>query len=519
MSEKELTGYPSIDKPWLKYYSEEAKDIEIPDCSIYDYMLRRNIGHSEDTACLYFGVKIKYSRLLKQIEKAEAGLRGAGVRCGDIVTLSLPAMPETVYLFYAISRIGAVANFIDPRCSEDEVSFYLKESGSSILFFTDGGGDEVIKALKGANIKTSVSVSPLSSLPFSVRITERVKHGNTEKMPHGIISYEEFLKRFSPLSCNLAGGDILPDSPVLMTHTSGTTGTPKGVLLSHRILNSLSEQYDQIITYKRGDKYFSVAPPFIAFGAAIGVHFCISVGISPVLVPQFKAEEFFNMLKKYRIEHFTLVPQLLKPLIDDERPIDLSFLVTPSVGGNAIQPEFEQKVNDYLASRGCSHHLIMGYGMTEAGSSACTCKNNCTAISSAGAPLPKMVISIFEPGTDNELKYNEEGEICFSGPNIMIGYFNNPEATSQVKKLHKNGTWWIHSGDVGYMTPDGMLYVIDRLKRMLSFSDGNKILPAKIESVVNSVDGVEQCVAVGIRDQDVCRSVYAYVVLKEVNCQ
>jgi long-chain acyl-CoA synthetase len=444
MSEKELTGYPSIDKPWLKYYSEEAKDIEIPDCSIYDYMLRRNIGHSEDTACLYFGVKIKYSRLLKQIEKAEAGLRGAGVRCGDIVTLSLPAMPETVYLFYAISRIGAVANFIDPRCSEDEVSFYLKESGSSILFFTDGGGDEVIKALKGANIKTSVSVSPLSSLPFSVRITERVKHGNTEKMPHGIISYEEFLKRFSPLSCNLAGGDILPDSPVLMTHTSGTTGTPKGVLLSHRILNSLSEQYDQIITYKRGDKYFSVAPPFIAFGAAIGVHFCISVGISPVLVPQFKAEEFFNMLKKYRIEHFTLVPQLLKPLIDDERPIDLSFLVTPSVGGNAIQPEFEQKVNDYLASRGCSHHLIMGYGMTEAGSSACTCKNNCTAISSAGAPLPKMVISIFEPGTDNELKYNEEGEICFSGPNIMIGYFNNPEATSQVKKLHKNGTWWIH---------------------------------------------------------------------------
>lgn len=203
------------------------------------------------------------------------------------------------------------------------------------------------------------------------------------------------------------------------------------------------------------------------------------------------------MVKKYRPNHFTCTPSNLEYLSNDQRKIDLSMLLVPSVGGDYISCKTEEKINAYLRNNGAKHNIVKGYGMTEVSSSACTTKEGFNKQGSVGFPLVKMTISVFEPGTEHELKYNEEGEICFSGPNVMLGYYNNDEATQSTIRRHSDGRMWVHSGDIGYMDNDGFLYVIDRMKRAIKLSNGIMLLPSKIERCILELEQVSSCAVIG----------------------
>lgn len=218
--------------------------------------------------------------------------------------------------------------------------------------------------------------------------------------------------------------------------------------------------------------------------------------MADILVPQFNSHDFHKYLKKYTPEHFSCAPMSMEPLITKQNDASLSFLVTPAVGGDYINACFENKINEYLSAHGCKHQLVKGYGMTEVSSSACTTTDYCNALGSVGIPLVKMTISVFAIGTTNELTYGEEGELCFTGPNVMLGYYKNPEATAAALKRHADGQIWMHSGDIGYMTEDGHVYVVDRLKRAITV-DGQCILPAKTERVLLAYPCVEKCAVVG----------------------
>lgn len=508
MEEKKLTGYPSVDKPWLKYYSEEAIRAPIPDCTVYEYLWESNKDNFDDIALIYFGRKISYKTLFMKIDMVENALRTSGVKYGDIVTISLPSTPEVVYLQYALSKIGAIANMIDPRSDAKMLKHYLDEAESSVFIFLDKCAPIVQKVIGHTKVKMAVRVSATESLPFINFLTKLVSKPITTI---NAVSWKSFTSNKSRQNQVRDKEErILMDTPTLMTHTSGTTGLPKGVVLSHRNVNAVVHQYSVGMKHSRGQKYLCVIPPFIAFGVCVAIHLPLGLGMSVILVPQFNAQDFAKYLKKYQPEHFTCAPMSMEPLIKEQHKLDLSFLVTPSVGGDYISAEYEKRINAYLSEHGCKHLLVKGYGMTEVSSSACTTSDYCNEAGSVGIPLVNMTISVFQIGTTTELSYGEEGEICFTGPNVMQGYFNNTAATRAALKVHKDGMTWMHSGDIGYMTPDGHIFVIDRLKRTVTV-DGHMVLPSKIEHVLLKHSSVEKCAVVGNKQS----RLIAYIVLKE----
>lgn len=162
----------------------------------------------------------------------------------------------------------------------------------------------------------------------------------------------------------------------------------------------------------------------------------------------------------------------------------------------------EKKSNEFLRKHGCNYPITKGYGMTEvsAGVAGTVVENN--EIRSVGIPFVKTLISVFDPVTGEELKYNEQGEICISGPNVMLGYYNNEAATKEIKRIHSDGSVWIHSGDIGYMTKNGSIFIVDRVKKMIIRYDGFKIFPSLIEKVVMAHEAVVSCCAVGTRDKE-----------------
>jgi len=460
---------------------------------------------------IYFGKKISYKTLFARINLAENALRASGVKCGDIVTISLPSIPEVVYLQYALSKIGAIANMIDPRSDTKMLKYYLDEAQSNVFIFLDKCTPIVQKVIGQTKVKTAVCVSATESLPFIHSVNSMLKKPSATTFS---ISWKSFLSNKSQHNqVGKAEESISKDTAALMTHTSGTTGLPKGVVLSNRNINAVVHQYSVGMKHNRGQRYLCVIPPFIAFGICVAIHLPLGLGMSVILVPQFDPQDFAKYLRKYHPEHFTCAPMSMEPLIKGNHDLDLSFLATPSVGGDYISAEYEQKINAFLSEHGCKHLLVKGYGMTEVSSSACTTSDYCNEAGSVGIPLANMAISVFQIGTTTELPYGEEGEICFTGPNVMQGYFNNADATRAALKVHEDGMTWMHSGDIGYMTPEGHVFVIDRLIRAVTV-DGHMVLPSKTERVLLKHPNVEKCAVVGNK----CACLIAYIVLKNNDC-
>ena len=508
--EKQLTGYPSIDKPWLKYFSKEALTTPLPECTIYSYLWENNKDHLSDIALIYFNRKISYKQLFSQINHTEKAFLREGVKAGDIVVLATVALPETVFALYALSKIGAIADIIDPRLSASDMKACIIETNAKLFFCIDAALPNAIKAIPGTLVKNVIGMSPADSLPFLLKAGYKIK-SRVAKDKH-IISWKEFLNVAS-VEQEQYQPQISSNMPTLMTHTSGTTGKSKGVLLSHNNINGLAFQYSLGMDHERGQRYMNVIPPFIAFGVCVAIHLPLSMGMVCILIPKFEVDKFYDYLKAYKPNHFTCTPSNMDNLSKDLRPIDLSYFRVPSVGGDYISSIQEERINNYLKRHNCPVELVKGYGMTEVSSSACTTMKDCNKKESIGVPLCKMVISVFKPGTEEELPYNQQGELCFSGPNVMLGYYNNIEATSNILKVHSDGRKWIHSGDIGYMDEDGFVYVLDRLKRMIHLSNGYDLLPSIVEHVIIELPQVEACAVVGYTDEDGKTQVKAYVVL------
>jgi long-chain acyl-CoA synthetase len=194
---------------------------------------------------------------------------------------------------------------------------------------------------------------------------------------------------------------------------------------------------------------------------------------------------------------------------------DLSFLEDVLVGGDKTQPAFEEKLNKFLKNHGSDAILSKGYSMTEASSLATFSNKHVNELGSVGIPLVKTAVAAFEPGTQNELEYGQIGELCIKSTNLMVEYYNNPEETSKVKQYHEDG-YWIHSGDIGYVTNNGVVYIKDRIKRMIIRS-GFKVFPSEIEKTISNIEYVDVCAVVGIDDDIDVTAPKAYIVVNE-NC-
>lgn len=500
MTKRELTGYPSIDRPWMKYYSAEAINDPLPKCTIYELLLKNNENYLNDIALNYYGQKFTYGQLFTHIEQVARAFSALGTKAGDIVVICAVNTPEMVFVFYALNRLGAIANMVDPRTNIDGLREYIKESDANIVFTVDLAYPAIKKAIKGTSVKQIITVSPAASLPQLKQILYHVKN-KSQKFDTGVLEWKDFLS---------LGTDAVPvyapyieNTCCIMAHTGGTTGVPKTVMLSNDNVNAVTHGYQHLgIPFKRQQRYFNDLPPFIMYGLCLAVHTTLSCGLEVILYPVFDSKNFPKQFVKYKPHHFAALADHLKYLATDNiaRNIDLSNFITAAIGGDSVSCELELQVNEYLRSHGCKYEVVKGYGMTELAATAVSSCHNANAIGCVGIPLVSNTIKIVEPDTRKELGFNQVGEIYISGPSIMLGYYKNKKETSETIVLDENGVQWIRTGDLGYINHDGLLFHKGRIRRIyMTTYEGQpaKIFPILVEDVINHSLFVSECSVVG----------------------
>lgn len=514
-TEKKMTGFASIDKPWLKYYTEEAINAPLPECTIYEYLWENNKDHLDDVALIYFGKKITYGELFKNIDKTARAFSAIGVKNGDMVVICSVATPELIYSMYALNRLGAAANIIDPRTNTKLILRFIEESKAKAILSIDKCLPKVKIICETGFAGAVIMLSAKDSLPFIKKALYSVKDKENIKLG---VSWQQFIangKKTEYLS-----QPYKRKNPATVIYTSGTTGTPKGAILTDDTLNTIAFQYRILgADYNRTQKFLDVMPPFIAYGVACGLHMPLSLGLTDVIIPMLNPDELDRLIVKYKPAHYVGVPSHYEKLAQSPKmkKFDLSFWESAGAGGDTISESTEQRINEFLISHGSKYPVAKGYGMTELGSAAVTCHGNVNKLGSVGIPHCKTVVSIFKPDTEEELSYNTEGEICFCTNAMMIGYLRNDVETSKVIKMHSDGKRWVHSGDIGYIDEDGFVFIKGRIKRIIVRSDGHNVWPGQIEDVLMQLPQIKSCCVVGAKSKSITSGVIptAFIVLND----
>lgn len=520
MGQKKLTGYPSIDKPWLKYYSEEAINAPLPEGSLYEYMTHCNIGREQEIALNYFGKQITHHQLQKNIDRCSKALISCGVKKGDYVSLCLLTIPEAAYLLYAVNKIGAVCNFLVLNASEHDLHEQIAACKSKLVVAMDMVMPKIVAASKETDVKHIVSLSVAESMPLPMSVLLRIKSKNTE-LSKNVCLWKTFLRNGT--SSSIPDVKVKADDPAIIEYTGGTTGSPKGVLISNRASNSFSLNHssaDTVLFFKQGQRYLDILPPFYAYGIFSGMHMPLCIGMENILAPDPSPKLFPKLLIKYRPNHFSCGPLHIDNMMGYPKlqKANLSFIQTAAFGGDKVSREWEEKATNFLTSHGSPYGLSNGYGMTE------TCGAFCLTMHKVRKMIPyaKNNIKTIDIDTGKELKYGEAGEICVSGPTLMLGYYKHPKETADVI-VEENGIRWMHTGDLGYITEDGALIISGRIKRIL-YSVGAdqvpyRIYPMQIESVLSKHPSVKKCSVVGRKDGERGYLPIAFVVLDSSESQ
>lgn len=510
-----MTGYPSIDKPWLKYYGDDVRTLEVPGKTSYEYMWENNKDHGKDIALCYYWRKISYKELFDNIKSVAKSFVAIGIKANDVVAICAVTTPETIYAFYALNYIGATANIIDPRTNIDRLIDYLKKSETRCIVAIDQCRPIAEKLMDEEVCKSAIIFSTTNSL-------NPLKKINMKKNLHmdNMFEWNKFLELGIEKKVEMTMYE--KGRCAAIVYTGGTTGIPKGAMLSDDTFNVIAFQYKHIgIHYNREDNFLNIMPPFIAYGIVCGIHMTLTLGLTNVIIPLLDTRKLDKLVIKYRPMLMLCVPTHYEILSHSKKlkTKDLSFLKIPGCGGDGINVKLEQQLNYFLTEHNCPSDIAKGYGMTEVGSAAVACRGKVNKEGSVGIPHCKTIVSVFNVETMEELMYGEEGEICICTEAMMNSYLGMPDETQHVIKTHADGTKWVHSGDLGYMDEDGFLFIKGRMKRMIIRPDGHNVFPLQIENAIMEHDDVENCAVVGKKDEYVENGKWpvAYIVKKNTS--
>ena len=514
------TGYPSIDRPWKKYFTEETKSLSVPHKTVYEELKECSWRYQNNIALEYFGKKINYKSLFQNIDKTAKALKAAGVQKGEMVSVCLPNTPEAIYLVYAINRIGAIANMLDVRCGEKALKEALVDAKSKLLICLDSTADKFEKNLKETSIKEAVVVSPLNSLPaLSQLIAKTFKKELRVKKSPIFMPWRQWVQKGIHYN-GILDAEWEENTSAYVAYTGGTTGIPKGVIATNE--NIIAEFLMQSLhghPVGVGDRIHMAAPIWTYYGLCNAANNCLCSGMTVILVPNPQNETLGKDIKTLRPTFIITVPVALYSIMNDKSldGADLSFIRMLVVGADKLDETLEIQMNNWLKEHNAGIVVSKGYGMTEVmAASACT-KIGADGVGSAGVPCPGVIISAFTEtdGQYIECLQGEIGEIAICAPTIMKGYFGPAASeTKDVIKQHVDGSLWAHTGDIGYIGADGRLYVEGRIKRMFT-RNGYKIFPATIESCIMKHDDVKQTAVVNVQDNLNGNITKAFVVKKE----
>lgn len=515
MSEnKPMTGYPSIDKPWLKYYSEDAINAPLPKCTMYQYIWENNKDHLSDIALRYYGTKISYGRLFENIKKAASAFYSMGVRAGNIVTIMSMHTPETIYAIYGLNYIGAVANMVYMTLAEKEILHTIENTESKLFLVLDAALDKV-EAIKSKLNVPVVVLGVADSMPPHVKLGYRLK---VKPKKHTFMTWQGFLKQNvdePPLATDHA-------APAVIVYTSGTTGEPKGVVLSSDALNahSFQEKYANF-GFERGKSFLLILPPFIGFGIS-HIHLAFNTGVDCTLWIELTPDAITNAFFKVKPVFFVTGPVFIDAFIK-HKVENLKQLKLYVGGGGALPEKTERELNAFLKECGTNTTYSNGYGMTETGSTLCCSTNDFKRIGSVGLPMPLTNVKITDVETGDELEYGKIGELCFSTPNMMSYYYKNEKATKEMLFTDIQGKLWIHSGDLGMVDKDGYVFITGRQKRLYPARSADgivcRLFPQRIEEFMVSCDGVEKCAVIVEADEERLNVPIVFVTLSKSTLQ
>mgnify|MGYP004624538997 FL=1 len=514
MIKKELSGYPSIDKPWLKYYDTALTEEDIPKCSAFQMLYENNKEYLTDTALLYFNRKITYQELFSKIRNAAAKLKSIGIQEGDIITFQTLNMPQTVILFYACSYIGAIANIMYITAENKELHEELCRTGSALYVTLNALWEKRKKAVEGTSVKNVLLLSIGEEADPVTKNVTRWKERRQKYNDKGILYWMQMNCAISGKLPEISNGEL----PVAMIYTSGTTGKSKAVILTNRMLNALVMQYRRAgISFKRGDVFMNAIPQFVAFGLVFAMHMPLCLGLINTIILDPTPMNAGKYFAKYKPNYFVNGIAGIESIINNRKvkKMNLNFIKVLAAGGEAIPTTLEERTNEFLRAHHSDAKLCIGYGMTEVGSTVVTSNPDVNRIGTVGIPLPGTIIKIVEPETTNELTYDKDGEICFHAPTMMLGYYKQEEETNKIIKRHEDGMLWVHSGDIGHISEDGFLSVVGRIKRIISVRmDGiyHKVFPKLIEEVLEKEVGVETVAVVGRAKEGIEHELVAFVV-------
>lgn len=523
------TGYASIDKPWQKYYSKEALTANIPELTAYQYMINQNKDNLETKAITYYGKKISYKDFIDMIDETARRLYNLGIMEGEVVTVMSVANPELEILFYALNKLGAVINLIDVRSDYKQIKKYLKEVKSSTVVVMDNFLPEFDKCMDADDtnniVEHVITLSPYNSVlfPFNVLAERKARKENNVlynkideiKKKDKYMTWHDLMNIPKYRYAKYPG--YKKDTVAALVHTGGTTGVPKTVKLTNENFNAMAIQYKLLdANYNKGDTFLNGIVPFVAYGIVVTIHMPLCLGMTNIIAPILSPKEFTEFMIKYKPNHTATVPTYVEHFMADKKAnsMDWRSIKHIGVGGESFTETQEKEIKNFLKNHNSTGSVDKGFGMTELSGTAVTCMGDINKLTSLGIPLPLNTYSIFERGTDKELKYGEEGEICITGPTEMLGYLNNQEEEDKVIKIHSDGKRWIHSEDVGLIDEDGFLFFKGRYKRMFTHG-GFKLYPSYIEGIITSHPDIDNCCVIAIPDQIYGFSPEAHVVVKK----
>ncbi len=501
---------------WYKFYGDTPKTIDYPEVSMYEMVLEMKNKYPSYKAYDFMGNTKTYADFTEEIDVCAKALLAEGIRVGDKVTICMPNMPQAIVMFYAINKIGAVANMIHPLSAEKEILFYLNKSKSVMAITLTSFYNKFESIMDKTSLNRVIVTKIGEALPLIKGVAYKfIGHERTVKTDDKAITYSDFLKKGKKYIGKIPSCPESTDVAAIL-YSGGTTGTAKGILLTNRNFNALALQTAAASgCLTPGDVMLSAMPIFHGFGLGVCIHTILSTGCMCALIPKIDIKEFAGHFKKYKPNYMAGVPTLFEAMMRSEgmKDVDLSCLKGVFSGGDSLSVSLKKKVDAFLSEHGAKIQVREGYGLTECVTASCLTPRDYYREGSIGVPFPDVFYKIVIPDTFDEAEPGEMGEICISGPTLMEGYLDELKETAKTLQIHEDGMTWLHTGDLGYMDEDGFVYFKQRLKRMIVTS-GYNVYPSQIENVIDSHEAVMLSTVIGVKDEYRMQRIKAFIVLK-----
>lgn len=519
-----VVGKASIERPWLHYYPDEMKNMELPDCTLNEYM-RTRAHKQDDTAIHYYGTDITWNRFFTMVDETTRALRAMGVGENTQLPVLLRSVPEFIVLLLAAEQVGAAVLCRDNTVPENAEA--IARSGGHVMVIHDFLSQEELDAYAAAGIERFITVSPYrlaraETMPDYVKgVIDRCYPAQPVRDAR-LVDWDTFIAMGAAFQGE-TGAPVDHDRPLLRVYTSGSTGPSKQVIHSARSIISVTHQY----CFYAGNMAFrptwlvTILPPSLV--AVVITMLLMPMASNRVLIldPFVEVEDLDLEIMRYRPNFWPHIPMFIETLMRSKRlpeDYDLSHVLATGAGCEAVNNVQLENIKAFLTKHNCLVPYTLSYGQSEAGSGCVMpvfdvpARDGCV-----GIPVPLNNMGVFKTGTEEELDYGEIGELCVSGPGLMLGYGEDVASDASTLRTHSDGVRWLHTGDQGYIDRHGCVHVLGRGEKkrygggaLLEVMLENKVSDARIPGVMDAF-----FVAAPDAEHEGCFLPYLYVALQD----